>query len=125
VGAKLLATLTALGSELHHPGTRCSRERIESLLHPDFHEVGRSGRRYDRETVIRFLAEQGGQPEVVATEHAVRVMGEGAALITYRSARRQPDGSLALRARRSSVWLRDSGAWRLLYHQGTPEADAT
>jgi hypothetical protein len=107
--AKLLATLTALESELHHPGTRCSRERIEALLHPDFHEVGRSGRRYDRETVIRFLAEQGGQPEVVATEHAVSVMGEGAALITYRSARRQPDGSFALRALRSSVWLRDSG----------------
>jgi hypothetical protein len=52
--------LRTLEIELHHPGTRCSRGRLERLLHPDFHEVGRSGRRYGRETVIVFLSTETG-----------------------------------------------------------------
>ena len=47
---KLQRDLQALEAELHHPGVRCSRERLEQSLHPDFHEVGRSGRQYSRET---------------------------------------------------------------------------
>ena len=31
----LLAELTALETELHHPGSPCTRERLERLLHPD------------------------------------------------------------------------------------------
>ena len=40
----LLTHLQTLEVELHHPGVRTSRARLEALLHPDFHEVGRSGR---------------------------------------------------------------------------------
>jgi len=40
----LLELLRGLEVELHHPGTRCSRARLDELLHPDFDEVGRSGR---------------------------------------------------------------------------------
>lgn len=52
----LLLLLQGLEVELHHPGTRCSPSRLDALLHPQFHEIGRSGRAYDRETVLGFLA---------------------------------------------------------------------
>lgn len=117
----LLAHLRSLEAELHHPGVRCSRQRLEELLHPEFHEVGRSGRQYSRDTVIRHLAAQETQPQVVASEYAVRVLADGVALLTYRSAHQEPDGALSLRALRSSVWLRAQAGWQLLYHQGTPE----
>ena len=57
--SELLQTLQALEVELHHPDVRLDETRLHGLLHADFHEVGRSGRVYDRATIVRFLAEQG------------------------------------------------------------------
>ena len=48
----LLFQLQALEVELHHPGVRCDRDWLEALLHPEFHEVGRSGCTYSRETEL-------------------------------------------------------------------------
>lgn len=120
----LAAELEALESELHHPGVRLSRERLEQLLHPDFTEVGRSGRQYTRETVIAHLAAQRTQPDVAAKNYCAKVLGPGVALLTYESAHRNPDGTLVLAALRSSVWLRTEGSWQLVYHQGTPAPEA-
>lgn len=117
----LLEELAALEAELHHPGVRCSRERLEALLHPDFHEVGRSGTPYTRETVIRHLL-QADPPDVLAEGYRLQPLAPGVALLTYRSAHRQPGGPPALPALRSSVWVRTGGGWQLLYHQGTPAA---
>ncbi len=120
--AALLPTLQALEVELHHPGVRCDRARLEHLLHPDFHEVGRSGQVYTRATIINFLSTQGGPVDVVSDAFAVAPAAPGAALLTYRSAHRAPDGTLLRHTLRSSLWLHWQGAWRLRYHQGTAAA---
>lgn len=124
---ELLQTLQALEVALHHPGVRLDAAQLHLLLHADFHEIGRSGRAYDRPTIVRFLAEQGRSgavpAPVVSDQFAVRPLGPASALLTYRSAHREPDGSLARHTWRSSVWVRETGAWQLLYHQGTA-ADA-
>ncbi|MBP9907490.1 MAG: nuclear transport factor 2 family protein [Rhodoferax sp.] len=91
--------------ELHHPGVRSSRERPEQLLHPEFDEVGRSGRSYSRETVINFLSTQESRPAVVSQGFAVTALGPGVALLTYRSAQVGPDKSLETHTLRSSIWL--------------------
>lgn len=123
----LLTELHRLESELHHPGVRLDEARLQALLHADFHEVGRSGRGYDRATIVRFLAEQGrsaAYPEdIVPDQFALRSLGANAALLTYRSAHRHPDGTLTRHTLRASVWVNDGDGWQLLYHQGTP-ADA-
>ena len=118
----LLQELQQLEAELHHPGVRCSRARLERLLHPDFHEVGRSGQQYDRDTIIRFLASLETQPSVESGGYAVTALAEDCALLTYHSAHRQADGTMTGHALRSSVWRRDTQGWQLYYHQGTPTA---
>ena len=120
----LLALLQELEVELHHPGTRCSRERLDELLHPDFDEVGRSGRTYDRETVLAFLAAQGEHASVESDGFRLVLLAPDVALLTYRSAHRDSDGSLHLHSHRSSIWMKDPTGWRLRYHQGTPAAQA-
>ncbi len=77
----LLQELQSLEGELHHPGVRCSRERLEQLLHPEFHEVGRSGRSYSRETIVNFLAEQDSQPVIASEEFSVSELGHEVALL--------------------------------------------
>jgi hypothetical protein len=118
----LLATIQALEVELHHPGARCDVRRLEQLLHKDFHEVGRSGREYDRDTVVRFLSEQKASPQVISEHFALRNLSPAISLLTYRSAHLQPGGALENHTLRSSVWVQVGAQWQLIYHQGTPAA---
>lgn len=119
----LLQELQALEVELHHPGVRCTRERLNELLHPQFHEVGRSGRAYNRETIVNFLAKQKTQPAVVSEKFTVAELGPGVALLTYRSAHLENDTILVNHTLRSSVWVKTNAAWQLRYHQGTAAAE--
>ena len=73
--SQLLGTLQTLEVELHHPGVRCSRDRLELLLHPDFHEVGRSGQAYNRDTVIHFLVSQEQHASVQSDRFLVAELG--------------------------------------------------
>ena len=117
----LLDELRALESELHHDGRPCPPERLEALLHPDFHEVGRSGRHYTRQTVIAFLASHPTLPPVASSDHALHRLGDDCALLTYRSVHRPVDGPSDV-ALRSSIWLKTADGWRLVHHQGTVAA---
>jgi hypothetical protein len=118
----LLAAIQALETELHHPGARCDAARLQLLLHADFHEVGRSGRSYDRATVIQYLAEKESPARVLSSDFSLLHPAPGVALLTYRSAQRREDGGLENHTLRSSLWIRVAGQWQLRYHQGTPAA---
>lgn len=111
---------------MHHAGVRSSLQRLEELLHPDFHEVGRSGRAYDRGTVVQWLTNQAIQRNVRSSEFKMGRLAEDCALLTYRSVHLQDDGTETLTTLRSSVWQADADTnglrWRLRYHQGTPAA---
>lgn len=117
----LLAELTTLETELHHPGATCSRERLERLLHPDFHELGRSGTRYTRQTVIDFLADRAPPSDVVAHDHRVERLADEVALLHFTSHEVAADGVPRHVALRMSVWRRTDVGWQLHYHQGTPK----
>jgi hypothetical protein len=118
----LLPLIQRLEVELHHPGIPCSRQRLEELLHPDFDEVGRSGHRYDRGTVIHFLATRGKPPEVVSDHFALTILSPSTTLLTFRSAQRDAENGLINHTLRSSIWLKSGHLWQLRYHQGTPAA---
>lgn len=120
--ASLLGVLQALEVELHHPGVACTRERLEQLLHPQFHEVGRSGRRYDRATVVAFLATHPRLPPVESHGFAVERLSPGMALLGYRSVQVPAAGAAPLATLRMSLWQQTGGQWQLRYHQGTPAA---
>lgn len=120
--ADLLALLRDLELEVHHPGRCTSRERLEQLLHPDFHEVGRSGKPYDREKTISLLLPPAQALPVACGGFSVELLSAQMALLNFGTALRQPDGSLAHHTLRASLWLREGGQWRLRYHQGTPSS---
>ena len=117
--ASLLSQLQILEVELHHPGVRLSHERLAQLLHPEFHEVGRSGRADTREAIVSYLSSQELQPQMVSENFAVSELGLLAALLTYRSANNVPSVGLKNHTLRSSVWLKAAAGWQLRYHQGT------
>jgi len=105
----------ALERELALPDTRSDIGRTGVLLHPEFMEIGSSGRVWTREAMMMALEEDPGHHTELEILGADRI-GTGAVLLTYRSYSRS--GTVL----RSSLWVMDGGRWRLRFHQGTPEA---
>lgn len=101
---------------LLQPAVRSDRRRVLSLLHPDFHEFGTSGRVWDRMSITGVTDTS--TDVITATDVAARRLGPDAVLVTYRS---HVGGRHALR---SSVWVRTEGEWLVLFHQGTAATDA-
>lgn len=108
--------LLALELTLWRAETRHDRALMEATFAPDFHEFGRSGRRYTRDELLPT----GEARDIDATLHDLSVteIGPDIALVTYRSELRRPTGTDW--ANRASLWDRSSGRWQLRFHQGTP-----
>lgn len=51
----LLSVLQSLEIQLHLPAMRNNTEIVGELLHDEFEEVGRSGRRYDKRQTVAAL----------------------------------------------------------------------
>jgi hypothetical protein len=101
------------------PEVRGSAE-VDVLLDPEFVEVGASGRLWDRAAIVAALAsgEITDADPIDATEVAGVRLADDLVHVTYVS--RRTGGTPV---RRSSIWRRTDGTWRLYYHQGTPAAD--
>jgi hypothetical protein len=105
-----------LEESLWRAETRYDRDYLESVLHPDFFEFGRSGRTWTR---AETMTSEPGQIDIVLPlpDFTVAPLGADAVLLTYRSIVRHEDLHYA---NRSSIWVRDGESWRIRFHQGTP-----
>ena len=107
-------TVIALERSLLTDEVRSDPAAVAALLHPQWSEVGRSGRLWSREEI---LDEIGPLPEEVTLDViACMPAAQDALLLTWRSV--SDTGSTL----RSSLWVRDKGHWQQLFHQGTAEA---
>lgn len=115
----LLVTLRDLELRLLSPEVRSDPDQLETLLHPDFHEVGASGTVYTR---VEVLAEFRGAPptySVWAQDFEAREVVDGVTLLSYLSAHMSADGALSRHAARTSLWQYIGSRWQIRFHQGT------
>lgn len=110
-----LDDLRVLEESLWRSETRYDAAHVARVFHPDFLELGQSGRSW----TLATMAMSGGPigVELPLPRYRVELLSPDVALATYES--RKLDGSGT--ARRSSVWLRSAQGWRLRFHQGTPQ----
>ncbi|KHL03849.1 ribonuclease HI family protein [Sinomonas humi] len=104
-----------LEQELLDPETRGDFGQLAYLLHPEYREIGQSGRLWLRDEIVDALVQD---PEVSVTFELVEAapLSRDLIQVLYRT---EGAGGSALR---SSLWQRSDGRWRLRFHQGTPEA---
>jgi hypothetical protein len=95
------------------PEVRTDPVRVRELLHDDYMEFGSTGRVYNKRMLLDMLKGER-QAEVIIREFAVRQLSADTALVTYRTV-----GHSGQEARRSSVWVRMDGVWKMAFHQGT------
>ena len=105
--------LHASEMEMLDPAVRADSVRVRELLHDDFIEFGSTGRVYDKNILVEMLRTE--RPStVVIRDFTVRQLASDTALVTYRTV-----GQSGQEARRSSVWVRQDRAWKMVFHQGT------
>jgi ribonuclease HI len=99
--------------ELHDPAIRADASAVRERLHPEFREIGASGRLWDVSTTVGALAEEGDSAPIDTSDLESFRLAPEVILLTYTT--RRADRV----ARRTSIWTRLLGEWRLRYHQGT------
>lgn len=119
--AALAVELEALERALHAPTVRADRGRLAALLDEDFSEIGSSGQCYGREAALEEIPLERAQVRIESDQYAVWMLAEGLAQVRYRS-RYHLDGQAQGWVLRSSLWRLHAGGWRMVFHQGTPEA---
>ncbi len=112
----VLQELTRREPIFHRPELGTTRRDYENMTDPGFWEVGASGRRYSREYVLETLGNRAleGGTDVWETRdlHCLEIAADNF-LITYTLLQ----GSRV--TRRATLWRREAGGWKILYHQGT------
>lgn len=112
--SELRAAIIAQETALLGADARRDPARLEQLIHPDFDEIGRTGKDWEREEVIRVLQTVPDQTESIDFGRVIE-LAPGVAHVTFRTT--DDRGTV----RRSSIWLQEEGMWRQRYHQGTPD----
>jgi ribonuclease HI len=105
--------VVALERDLLSDEVRSDPATVAALLHPDWTEIGRSGRLWTREELLSVIAPLT-EPVTLDTVAVSRV-DETTILLLWRSVGDQRS------TLRSSLWVRDGGGWRQRFHQGTDE----
>ena len=97
------------------PKVRASPAHVLELLHPEFTEIGASGRRWDVQSILTVTS--GGsvslESPVKVSEMSGVVLAPGVVHLTYFA------DNQGRRAWRSSVWRLTETGWRIYFHQGT------
>ncbi|NKB35481.1 MAG: DUF4440 domain-containing protein [Pseudomonadales bacterium] len=119
--AAILERLVSLETELHLNSTRNNPSRLLELLHADFIEIGRSGKRYTRDDILLELEGEAELPEIHSSAFELQQLGNSFYLLTYVSAHHGSE--LHRFTRRASLWINKNGSWVLRYHQGTALSD--
>jgi hypothetical protein len=121
--------LRLLEERLLDPAVRRDAHAVEEMLTEDFREIGSSGRVFDRDAIVRELQSEtrGGLIEMskFSATAVARQQGNGhapesdVAIVVYVTTRRDASGEAVSRARRSSIWVKRDGRWKMVFHQGT------
>jgi hypothetical protein len=113
---EVMAELMAREPLFHREEFGMTRQDYEQMTEPDFWETGASGRRYSRNRIVESLE---GRYENFTYEtwyiedFQCREISEDSYLVTYTLF--EDDRQ----SRRSTIWRRSRGDWKIFYHQGT------
>ena len=111
-GIALFEKLKSLEIELSTQSTRKNKERISTLLADDFCEFGKSGRIFDKASIIQLLKDETPN-DIQFSNFKFKQLSESVVLLTYQAF------AQGICSNGSSIWYCDDGLWKLTHHQGT------
>jgi len=119
VRVETAAELRRLEESLLDTAVRRDKRKLRSLLAQNFLEFGSSGRTWTRNSIIELLSRETAFFPPTIEDFRCDFLSDDVALVTYRTVRTDPESGEVLSSLRSSIWTRESGEWRMRFHQGT------
>ena len=115
----VLEELKAREPVFHHPDKLGKNEQdIMAQMCDEFWEVGASGNVYTKQDVIETLIDRYNDPNYKdiwkASNFEITQVAPDNYLLTYVLIQNK-----TRRTRRSTIWRKVNGQWKILYHQGT------
>jgi multimeric flavodoxin WrbA len=98
---------------------RHNKDELAKLIDKDFIEFGASGRIYDYHNIIARLPDEQHKMEYTITKIDKRILSENLTQVLY-TIKTLEDGHEYI-ANRSSIWKKEGGNWKMLFHQGTKQ----
>jgi hypothetical protein len=117
----VLAELSRREPIFHRREFGTTRDDFERMTADDFWEVGASGRHYSRAFVLNELEKRfATTPEEVweTSDFRCQKLASDVYLLTYTLVQSSEEGNKRP-TRRATVWRREGGEWKIVYHQGT------
>lgn len=101
-----------LEMELAGPATRKDANRLSLLISNDFEEFGSSGQSYNKSDILKLLSNSELVPYKL-TEFVFKRLSNDCILVKYKCT------SIDKSTFRTSIWIKSTGNWQVLYHQAT------
>lgn len=98
--------------EISGEKTRADPSRLAELIHDDFEEFGKSGKRFNKSSIVADLPVWDHHRIEIRRFDCVR-LSENSVLTKYQSL------SNGVKTNRSSIWIKESDHWQMIFHQGT------
>ncbi len=106
---------------LHQQEIRTNVEQLKLMLHPKFIEIGYSGKTHDYSSTLKnLISEKISDFKVWSQDYKYTEFSKTIIQLTYKAAQQDKYGNLSRHAKRSSIWVNESGEWKVKFHQGTP-----
>ncbi len=109
VSEALATHLRELENHLLQPSVRENSHAAGDLIAPDFREIGRSGKVYDRTQILDAMVAEPLAEKLVVEAFEARELAPNVVLATYRCGE----------TLRSSIWRMEGERWQIVFHQGT------
>jgi len=117
-----MENLRALETSIHQHEVRSSINKLKEILHPDFVEIGYSGKTYDFKSMLENLPKLPLDFIVWSQNYEYYEYAPNIVQVNYLSANLEKDDSLSRHAKRTSIWVKHLNSWQMRFHQGTPVA---
>ena len=119
--SQTLKTITRLEECLWQSETRFDVHLMCKTFAEDVFEIGLSGRTFSRKDLLSEMDPMPFNATLPLQTFQARHLAPDVVLVTYIS--EMILDSITKKAKRSSIWSYNDGAWRLRFHHGTPLSD--
>lgn len=106
-----------LEKKIHLKSFRNNPDNTQKIVDDSFFEFTRSGKIVNKQDFITYY-QNDPTPDMIMKDPKVTPLSSETALLTYTLSMIMDDGKPEL-TRRSTIWKRTNGQWKIIFHQGT------
>ena len=109
--------------KLLHLDLKTEPELINDLLSHDFEEISQSGKINARRDVVDWLIHKDIHLQWSLNDFRIRMLTDELVMAMYTAQKMNDRNNLSKGSMRTSIWQRQGGAWKMIFHQASKITD--